>query len=266
MLRMDENPYDILGVSRTASMEEVKKAYRKKARENHPDLNPDDPEAEERLKKVNEAYDRIMNPEKYVASDARRRGYGAPYSPGYNGYGRPGGNPGAGYQGTGSPGAGYNDPYQWTYINIEDFFRNVAANEQAPIHPEASGTDSAEVRQAIAYINASQWKEALGILKNIPTAEHNARWYYLYAIANDGAGNTAVASDSIRRAREMDPANQDYLRAQAKFTHAARNYTQQAKGRGFTTVGIDPSALCCTFMCCCPALMNTARYCGLYGL
>ena len=51
---MTEDPYDILGVPRTATSDEIKKAYRKKARENHPDLNPDDPEAEERLKKINE--------------------------------------------------------------------------------------------------------------------------------------------------------------------------------------------------------------------
>ena len=56
---MTEDPYDILGVPRTATSDEIKKAYRKKARENHPDLNPDDPEAEERLKKINEAYDQI---------------------------------------------------------------------------------------------------------------------------------------------------------------------------------------------------------------
>ena len=52
---MTENPYDILGVSRDASPDEVKKAYRKKAREAHPDLNPDDHTAAERMNKVSEA-------------------------------------------------------------------------------------------------------------------------------------------------------------------------------------------------------------------
>ncbi|MEE0706511.1 MAG: DnaJ domain-containing protein, partial [Adlercreutzia sp.] len=60
---MIDDPYKVLGVSRDASPDEVKKAYRKKARENHPDLNPDDPGAEERLKEINEAYERITNPE-----------------------------------------------------------------------------------------------------------------------------------------------------------------------------------------------------------
>ena len=79
---MVDDPYKVLGVARDASADEIKKAYRKKARENHPDLNPDDPQAEERLKKINEAYDRITNPEKYAREDARRR-YSAPYNPGY---------------------------------------------------------------------------------------------------------------------------------------------------------------------------------------
>ena len=115
---MTEDPYDILGVPRTATSDEIKKAYRKKARENHPDLNPDDPEAEERLKKINEAYDRITNPEKYARDDARL--YRSPYNPTYTGYGSPGGNPfgGAGPgspYGSGAPGGGYQ--YQWVEIN-----------------------------------------------------------------------------------------------------------------------------------------------------
>lgn len=57
-----ENPYDVLGISRNASEEEVKKAYRKLARDHHPDRNPGDKEAENRFKRVQEAYDTIRNP------------------------------------------------------------------------------------------------------------------------------------------------------------------------------------------------------------
>lgn len=56
--------YRILGVNRTATQEEIKKAYRKLARELHPDRNPNDKAAEEKLKAVNEAYDTIGDPEK----------------------------------------------------------------------------------------------------------------------------------------------------------------------------------------------------------
>ncbi|HEX8690757.1 MAG TPA: molecular chaperone DnaJ [Solirubrobacterales bacterium] len=97
---MAEDLYKVLGVSKKASDEEIKKAYRKLARKYHPDRNPDDPKAEERFKEVQGAYDMLSDPEKREQYDS-----GGMFA-GFGGQGGGFGGGGRGQGGFGGFGAG----------------------------------------------------------------------------------------------------------------------------------------------------------------
>jgi molecular chaperone DnaJ len=83
--------YEVLGLTKGASEEEIKKAYRKLAKENHPDLHPGDKACEERFKEINEAYEVLSDPDKKAK---------------YDQYGHAAFDPNAGF---GAGGAGFGD-------------------------------------------------------------------------------------------------------------------------------------------------------------
>lgn len=87
---MSQDYYELLGVGRTASADDIKKAFRKLAMQHHPDRNPGDKEAEKKFKDINHAYDILKDPEKRAAYDR--------YGPAAFEGGGPGG-PGGPFQG-----------------------------------------------------------------------------------------------------------------------------------------------------------------------
>jgi molecular chaperone DnaJ len=89
--------------------------------------------------------------------------------------------------------------------------------------------DSPEVQQAIDLINHNQNLEAQRVLTFIPSADRDARWYYLSALANYVAADFLQAADNMTKACQLDTMNQEYQQLLWYFQQAGQNYEKKPK-------------------------------------
>ena len=207
---MIDDPYKVLGVSRDASDDEIKRAYRRLAKKYHPDVNPGDAEAARKMQQINAAYEQIKNPEQ-TAQSGQTQG-------GYSGYGS--------YR---------YDPFGGSWQQSRQ-----------------QSADSYQ-RSAYQYIRFGRYQEALNTLNN--SAQRDAQWYYLSALANNGLGNRVTALEHIKRAVSMDPDNYEYLSFLEQMENGSASYRRQAGTYRTWGMGASPCASLCLcyflqFFCC----------------
>ena len=241
---MVQDPYKVLGVDPGATQDEIKRAYRKKAKENHPDLHPDDPNATQKMNEINEAYDMAMNPDKFrqrreqeQARQQARQSYTGSYGGGAQG----------GYQGSyqGSQGNPFGGQGGWQEFDFNDFFGFGFGQQQqhrSQAFHRPGETD--QVRRAVDALNMGQYQQATVILNGVTSAGRDAHWYYLSALAAHGTGSATQAMDFARRAVQMDPNNLDYKRFLQQLQNAGQEYERSATGWGMNN---GMNSLCLTF-------------------
>lgn len=200
------DPYDVLGISRGASEEEIKKAYKALSRKYHPDANINNPhkeEAEEKFKEIQQAYQQIMK--------ERTEGYSY-QSGGYQGsYGGSGGSSGSSYGGYGGFGG---------FGGFGDFGSAWGG----------TGTGYEEdnyLRAAGNYVRNGYYKEARTVLDGMEESRRNARWYYYSALTHAGLGNQVSALEHARRAAALEPGNRDYSNLVYQFENGGSWYRQK---------------------------------------
>lgn len=232
------DPYQVLGVSRSASDEEIKKAYRSLSRKYHPDANVNNPnkaQAEEKFKEVQQAYDLIMREKQSGTS-----GYSSNGS-----YGNSGGHrySGGEYEYEGNPYDGFG-PFGGFYGK---YYNSNTGTGQS---------ESPTMQAAANYIRNHYYKEALHVLNDIPLSERTGRWYYYSAMANNGVGNSATAIEHINRAVDLEPSNIQYRQYQQYMNGGGTWYS--SRGDSYERPYYSMGRFCWSFFwlqllcgCCC---------------
>lgn len=224
------DPFQVLGISPSATEDEIKQAYRKLAKKYHPDLNPGDAAAEAKMKEINEAYT--------MAIKMKKGGYTGQQS--------------WGGQQRQNPYGSQSNPFgqQWGPFGG---FGGYQQRSQAYTYTH-KGYDNPQLQAASDYIQTGRYREAINMLNGI--AVHDASWHFLFALANLGIGNRVAALNSARQAAQMEPNNGDYQNLLHQLEYSSRSY-QRSGGFGDlrTMVCGNPCLTCCLvntlLNCCC---------------
>lgn len=233
-----QDPYRVLGVSSTASEDEIKKAYRTLAKKYHPDVNNGSSAAEAKMKEVNEAYSTITKMRKEGTSYTGNTGYGSTGGYGNQGSAGGGSDPFGGYGPFGGFGSqGSNGGYGST------------GNRTHSSNPQ--------MQAARNYIRSGHYQEAVNVLEG--QKERSAEWYYLCGEANLGLGNRVAALSYARQAVSMDPNNFEYRALLNRLEGNSQYYQSNGAGQGFNMPQIlcrNPLVSCCAAQMLCNCLCN----------
>jgi molecular chaperone DnaJ len=235
-----EDPYKVLGLSSSASEEEITRAYRRLAKKYHPDLNPGDQTAEQKMRQLNAAYEQIKTQKTGGASYERTDGSYGPQR-----HDRPGG----GYTHRGD------DPFGgFDFGGFGDIFGDIFGNAWEQQRQGSGQAGAPMMQQARLYLQIRRYPDALRVLSQIP--EHNAEWHYLSAIANAGAGNRVTALNHAKDAVRMDPGNPEYQHLLDQFQQGSFIYWQTGQSQGFdmqrmgsTILQLLLAQMACIFCC-----------------
>ncbi len=247
---MVQDPYKILGLTESASADEVKRAYKKKVKECHPDLHPNDPTAHERMSQVNEAYDMIMCPEKYTrrqqTSSASSSANSSRTSSSYSST-----NSNRGYY---SNSQNYSGGYrEFSFEDLFGFGFGFESDSDDDIFtPTIESSDIPDMVRAVNEINNKRYSEAINVLTFIPSSYRNARWYYLNSLANHGLGNTVQAIDRIQKAVQLAPDNSTYRKLLNRYQRSEQTYERNAQGFNMNVLNFHKVCLgvmACQFVC-----------------
>lgn len=210
------DPYSVLGISQGADDETIKKAYRQKCKQYHPDLHPDDPTCEDKFKEVQAAYSEIMREKQGGGSSgARSSGYSS-----YSGYG----STGQRTHGQSGQSSDYQDPFGFGF-GFDPFGFGFGYSGGGQYSGQSTGRrDTPEMQAANNYIRNGYYQEALNVLEGIAANERSARWHYYAALACAGLGNNIRAQNEARTAVDMEPGNYEYQNLLDRLQNPGRTY------------------------------------------